>query len=298
MKYISCHVMFVLLATAQSVSLLAAADDVQTYTFASGRQVGHIDHVNILLEVSGDILMKSGSSEKPDRQELGLTYRRDYDERTLQIPTATEKTLRGVRYYREASATGRKGSMAPNPALGPESRLVAVEIVGGKETLFSPKGPFNMDELELVTAVGESLALDQLLPGKPVKIGESWKISDDTMALLLALEEITSNSVQMVLNEVTPEFARFELAGQVEGRTLRGGQPDQPEGQVPLRSPHRPDRLVRHAFEAEPRDRSGRGWPRRHRAGAGEDQPPGGLGETERCRAGRSALEADGRADA
>ena len=65
--------------------------------------------------------------------------------------------------------------------------------------------------------------MDQLLPGKPVKIGESWKISDDTIALLLGLEEITSNSVQMVLNEVTPEFARFELAGQVEGRLYGAG---------------------------------------------------------------------------
>jgi hypothetical protein len=50
-----------------------------------------------------------------------------------------------------------------------------------------------------------------------VKIGEQWRISDDTLALLLGLEEITSNSVQVVLKEVTPDVARFELAGQVEG---------------------------------------------------------------------------------
>ncbi len=56
-----------------------------------------------------------------------------------------------------------------------------------------------------------------------MKIGESWKIPDDTIALLLGLEEITSNSVQMVLTEVTPEFARFELAGQVEGRLYGAG---------------------------------------------------------------------------
>ena len=75
---------------------------------------------------------------------MGLTFRRDYDEKTLQMPTATEKTLRGVRYYHEASATLRKGTVVQNPTLRPESRLVGVEIVGGKETLFSPKGPFNM----------------------------------------------------------------------------------------------------------------------------------------------------------
>ena len=69
-----------------------------------------------------------------------------------------------------------------------------------------------------MTAVGESLCLDQLLPGKPVKIGSLWRIPDDTIALVLGLDEITSNSVQMALNEVTPELARFELVGQVEGK--------------------------------------------------------------------------------
>jgi hypothetical protein len=80
-----------------------------------------------------------------------------------------------------------------------------------------------LDELDLVATVGESLALDQLLPGKPVKTGESWKISDETIALLLGLEEITSNSVRMVLNEVTADVARFDLDGQVEGRLYGAG---------------------------------------------------------------------------
>jgi len=218
MKYIHYCIEVVFLASLPSSPVYATPADTESYTFTSQRQVGHVDHVNILLQVSGDVLMKAGSDEKPSRQEVGLTYRRDYDEKTLQLPTATEKTLRGVRYYHEVLATLKKAAVVQNPTLRPENRLVAVEIVGGKETLFSPRGPFNWEELDLVSTVGESLPLDQLLPGKPVKIGESWKISEDTVALLLALEEITSNSLQMVLKEVTPEFARFELAGKAEGR--------------------------------------------------------------------------------
>ncbi len=223
MKHIPYCIMFLFVAIPPASPLHAAPDNSETYTFASRRQNNHIDHVNIRLEVSGDVLTKSQSGEKPQRLEVGLTCRRDYDEKTLQMPTETEKTLRAVRYYHEASATLKRGTAVQNPALRPENRLVGVEISGAKETLFSPKGPFNMDELELVTAVGESLCLDQLLPGKPVKIGESWKISDDTIALLLGLEEITSNSVQAVLKDVTPEFARLELAGDVEGRLYGAG---------------------------------------------------------------------------
>ena len=221
MKYITYFIAFSLVAFARSAPLHAAPDEAETYSFASQRHINHTDHVNIRLEASGDVLTKSETSEKPNRQKVGLTYRRDYDEKTLQIPTATEKALRGVRYYHEAAATLKKGTVAQNPTLRPENRIVGVEIVGGKETLFSPKGPFNWDELDLVATVGDSLPLDQVLPAKAVKIGESWKISDDTVALLLALEEISSNSVQVVLNEATPDFAHFELAGRVEG-TLYG----------------------------------------------------------------------------
>ena len=163
MKYIPYSIVFICLAIVRPYPLLAASDDAATYTFASQRQVNHIDHVNILLEASGDVLTKSDSGEKPERAEVGLTCRRDYDEKTLQLPSETEKTLRGVRYYHEASATGKKGSVSLNPTLMPESRLVAMEIVGGKATLFSPAGPFDVDDLELVTTLGESLLLGPVI---------------------------------------------------------------------------------------------------------------------------------------
>ena len=149
---------------------------------------------------------------------MNLSYSRDYDERTLQLPSASDKTSRSVRYYQEASASLKKGSVAQSPALRSESRLVGVEISGGKETLFSPKGPFNWDDLDLVSTVGESLPLDRLLPEQAVQIGQAWKPSDEAIALLLALDEITSNAVQVRLKEVTPELARLEMSGHVEGR--------------------------------------------------------------------------------
>ena len=198
--------------------LFAAPDDPSAYTFSSQRQVNDIDHVNVLLEASGDVLTKATTGEKPERLDVALTCRRDYDEKTLQIPTESQKKLRSVRYYHQASASFRKGTITQNPALQPQNRIVGVEMVGSKAVLFSPAGPFDVDDLELVTTVGESLPLDQLLPGKPVKIGDLWRVPDQAVALLLALEEITSNSLQMTLNEVTADFARFELAGQVEGR--------------------------------------------------------------------------------
>ena len=218
MRYIRNYVAFVLGVVPLAAPCLLHADPAESYAIASNRQVDSIDHVNILVEANGDVLSRPSSGEKVERQTVSLTCRRDYDEKTLQLPVAADKTLRGVRYYHEASATLKKAAVEQKPTLRPESRLVGVEIVGAKETLFSVKGPFNWDDLDLVATVGESLAVDQLLPAKNVKIGESWKASDDTLAILLGLEEITSNSVQVTLKELTPEFARLELNGHLEGR--------------------------------------------------------------------------------
>src|SRR5208282_4117031 len=110
MKYIAYCVMFSCLLLVQPAVLHAASDDA-TYTLVSQRQVGQIDHVNIVLKAKGDVLTKSGSGEKPDRQEIDLTCLRDYDEKTQQLPTEADKTLRGVRYYRDASANLKKAAI-------------------------------------------------------------------------------------------------------------------------------------------------------------------------------------------
>ncbi len=200
---------------------LLRADEPTEYEFHSQRQIGQVDHASVLLDANGDLLVKSGTGAgavKPERQEVGLSCRRDYDEKTLQLPTATDKTFRAVRYYQEASAKLHKGTVALNPALRPERRLVGVEIKGQKVTPFSPRGPLNVDELELLAAVGETLNLDLLLPTKPMRIGDSWPVPDETVAVLLALDDVTANSVRTTLKEVTPEFARFELEGRAEGK--------------------------------------------------------------------------------
>jgi hypothetical protein len=218
MKYISYYVVFACLIIGRSSLAEAAPDGSETYTLASQRNVGSLDHVNIQLDARGDLLTKSGTDEKIDRQQVSLSCLRDYDEKTLQLPDTAEKSLRSVRFYHESSGSLTKADAVISPKIRPENRIVGVEIAGQKSTIFSPKGPLNLDELELVSTLGDSLCLDQLLPAGPVKIGATWRISDDVVALLLGLEEITSNSTQMAFTEATAEYARFELLGKVEGK--------------------------------------------------------------------------------
>lgn len=213
-------VILFLLAAFNGMSALAAGVEEPHFQLHSLRRNGEIDRVEVLLEASGDLLIKSAGTlgtAKPERQEVTLTCRRDYDEKTLQMPAAGAAS-RAIRFYREASAKLKKGTVELNPALRADRRLVGMEISRTKVTPFCPRGSLNVDELELLSAIGDSLPLDQLLPGKPVKIAESWPLPDDTATVLLGLDEVTANTVQTTLKEVTPEFARLELAGRIEGK--------------------------------------------------------------------------------
>jgi hypothetical protein len=208
-------------ALSLTAPLVVGADQPESYELHSARAIGQIDRANVLLEASGDLLVRSASgslTDKPERREVNLACRRDYDEKMLQLPSGSDKTIRAIRFYREASAKLQKGSISLNPALRRDHCLVGVEINGAKVTPFSPRGPLNVDELELLSAVGETLPLDELMPTNPVKIGGTWPVPNETVAVLLGLDDVTTNSVQTMLKEVTPEFARLELAGRVEGK--------------------------------------------------------------------------------
>ncbi len=218
MRYFVSAMLFVFLLAPPAALTAAESENDESFTLQSQRQVGQIDRVNIVLEASGDVLAKTASGDATERVAVSVSARRDYDEKMLSVGDASDKALRSVRYYNEAAANVKRGTSEQKPTLRDDRRLIGVEIVGGKATPFSPQGTLDIDELELVTAAGESLPVDQILPATPMKIGQKWKVANDTVALLLGLEQVTANSVEVVLKEVAPDVARMELEGQVEGK--------------------------------------------------------------------------------
>ena len=84
-------------------------------------------------------------------------------------------------------------------------------------TLFSLGEPLSRDELEVIDILGNSLLLDDLLPARPVAVGDVWKPDDKVVAALLGLGGATRCDVQCVLKEVTETVARVELTGSAEG---------------------------------------------------------------------------------
>jgi hypothetical protein len=215
----------------------------ESYDLKSRRKPGDLDHVTLSFDATGNVIYragpdfakaedsangdklnspaKSGSASQADaggKLPMSVECRRDYDEKTLEISSGTANVWRSVRAYHDAHAIVRKGESEQKPTLRGERSLIAVEVSGPKVTAFSPQGPLAIDELDLVTATGESLAIDGLLPQQPVKLNEKWKVTSDALTAMLDLDEVSEQTVEMSLTEVTPAIFRTELEGHVVGK--------------------------------------------------------------------------------
>jgi hypothetical protein len=220
--------MSLVLAVLVAYPLLGGEPDQALYTVRSGRQVGQLDRVTVLWEASGDLVRRGGAkAEKTEKIPMNLVCRRQYCEKTLELPAAaqagsaaapaTAEHWRGVRWYEDAEANMKLRNTSHRVVLASQRRLIALEITPPVVSRFCPAGPLTSDELELIQTTGDSLPLDALLPTEPVPIGGKWKPSTELMAVLLDLEDVKSSTVEAVLKEVTPQVARIELIGRVEG---------------------------------------------------------------------------------
>jgi hypothetical protein len=179
-----------------------------------------IDHVTVLLEIAGELQTgapKDKQAEKSHRKAISGECNLQYDEKTLEVPDGAAGRWRSIRSYEKATASLKIEKDPFQPTLRPRRALVVAQVEPPKTTLFSPRGPLTLEELDLIEVLGNSLLLDQFLPAERVPEGHSWKPSDKVVAALLGLDAMTHSDVQSVLTEVTDSVARFEMAGRAEG---------------------------------------------------------------------------------
>jgi hypothetical protein len=158
---------------------------------------------------------KSGKKAEPLPFSVVCNLR--YDEKTLDGDEERQAVLRTVRRYEQATATVKIGGQEHKPVLSPQRNILVAQFDGTKLLQFSPQGPLSIEELDLLNIPGNSLLLDGLLPGGPARAGDTCTPPKALLAALLGLEKLLESDVQSVLKEVTPEVARFELAGKAQG---------------------------------------------------------------------------------
>jgi hypothetical protein len=190
------------------------ADVVGKYSLHSERRAGEVTRVEVALQVGGDLKLVSDGKKKtlPMSVVANLTY----DEQLLALDG--ELPVRSIRFYDEARAVIKVDKGGETPALDPGRRLIAVEKPARTApVLYCPAAALSREELDLVDVPGNTLLVDRLLPTEPLAVGESWKLSDQTLADLLCLEAVSWTDVKSVFNQIADGVAEITSAGSLSG---------------------------------------------------------------------------------
>jgi hypothetical protein len=136
-------------------------------------------------------------------------------------PDRTEgrPALKAVRHVVEAGLAVNGEVRMISALLRPEVRLLVAERQGrdGPVVVISPAGPLTWDEVQLVQGLGDPLTLGDLLPEKPVAVGEHWRVRNSGARALSEYDTITANTLNAALESVDAVKARIRLKGQIQG---------------------------------------------------------------------------------
>lgn len=203
--------------TLASVVMLAGVGvaGAETYSLTESVQAGDCFRVQIEMKLTGELrVAKDG---KLVGLPLTTTARHEFPERVLAVAPGG-LVQKAVRVYEAAAATITVNGSKSERMLRPERRLIVAQR---KDTIiaYAPSGPLTRDELETCDHF-DTLSLTGLLPGKPVEIGETWKVGNAAAQSLCAFEGLTSQELTCKLDGVQDNVATVSVNGSASGIDL------------------------------------------------------------------------------
>ncbi len=122
-----------------------------------------------------------------------------------------------ARYYFEGSSSGTVGNKPQSLALRSESQRVNVQQEGDHCLYYSPDAYLAGQEIDLLRIPANSLAIDALLPGDAVAVGDEYQPPADVLAKLLALAAVQESTVTGEVVSLDPKSARVHFKGRIAG---------------------------------------------------------------------------------
>lgn len=176
----------------------------------------HMQRVRSVLEVKGELKLNADGKQV---QRLPLKVHGDlvYDEQFVIDQSTAEKKMSSVRYYHQTKAVIEVAAGKTVPQLAAHHRVIRVDHEQNRASLYSPNGPLTREELELLDVPCNTLIIEQLLPGRKVKLNESWKPSNELLAGFLGLDTIATTDVKCMLKTVEENKATIGIVGTVDG---------------------------------------------------------------------------------
>jgi hypothetical protein len=205
-----------ILAVLAGLSLSAGLASAQTYSLAEELKPGDCFHVRMDMSLTGELRVSRDGKLVPLRETASATH--DFGERILSVDKIglAEKS---ARRYATAKAAITVGNDRSEHSLNPERGPMVTQR--GRDTIiiYCPATTLSHDELEMTEHL-DTLTLTGLLPGKEVKIEETWKLSSIVVQTLCHFEGLTEHDLTGKLVAVRDNVATIAVAGTASGIEL------------------------------------------------------------------------------
>ena len=197
------------------------------YLLKSQQAAGNSTLVSVQLEVGGDLI---SLDEKTQEKKLPMRVAGDLEYREL-VVACSDDVVRSLRHYDRAIAKIDVDGKGIEKRLPKEQELVAADLREGLFTMNGCNSPLTREQLDLIEVVGNSLAIDQLLPGRDVAKGEKWQHENSVIGALLGMDHVAVCEVDSIIVGASKGQVQIKLSGTVHGTIdgstteieLRGG---------------------------------------------------------------------------
>lgn len=198
------------------LSICSFATAAPTYLLKAELPPGTKSKVTVKLEVGGEMLMpteKEGVKKLPLKVLGTLAYR----EQLIAWSTDPQSPVRSIRDYETAAAQFEVEAQKTDRKLPDDRRLLLSEVRDGHCVLTGSDSPLTREQFDLVNVVGNSLAIDRLLPNKEMKESDTWTHDPATIGALLCMDHVAVCDVSSVVAEEKDRQVQIRLAGTVHG---------------------------------------------------------------------------------
>jgi hypothetical protein len=189
----------------------------QTAFLAETVKAGDCFRYQLDMKLSGELKVKAEGKNAPIQ--LTATASHSFPERALTIgPSGLP--IKVARAYESARAVIIAGKDRSERTLRPKRRLIVAIQDKDVPLTYSPAGALYRSELELTSEHLNTLFVAGLLPGKRVKVGETWAISNQVAQALCSFEGLTEHKLAGKLEAVNGDTATFSIKGTASGVEL------------------------------------------------------------------------------
>jgi hypothetical protein len=202
------------------VLAVAAPASAQEALLAEDFKPGHAYRIEGQSKLTGKIAATVEKGKPPQVLDVVGASRVVADERVLAADEPGVVAV--VRSYRDIQFKRTMGGVQQDTSVRPSVRRMVVRAANGKNVPFSPDGPLMVGEIDFVKADTFSPTIvPGLLPGRGVRVGDTWKASAAATAELTGMEKVESGDLTAEFLGVTEvdrkRVAKIKVAGVLRG---------------------------------------------------------------------------------